>query len=147
MLKFSKRNRHKPIRPLSFSVYYYTILFLALVGLFSAVYLAHSHYRVYTDIAYKSFCAISKAMNCDTHLGHHRIHFFPAFNAAGEKQRRRLQTDLDPPFVDIIGIHIIQSHSGGNIDFLYTQLLHGLHLDLCRKPFASVLHKYDSKPL
>jgi protein-disulfide isomerase/uncharacterized membrane protein len=66
MLKFSKRNRHKPIRPLSFSAYYYTIIFLTLVGLFSSIYLAYSHYRVYTDIAYKSFCAISKAMNCDT---------------------------------------------------------------------------------
>ncbi len=31
-----------------------------------SLYLAVSHYRVYTDIAYKSFCALSKAINCDT---------------------------------------------------------------------------------
>jgi protein-disulfide isomerase/uncharacterized membrane protein len=66
MLKFSKRNRHKAVRSLSFSAYYYTVVFLTFVGLFSSFYLAYSHYRVYTDIAYKSFCAISKAMNCDT---------------------------------------------------------------------------------
>jgi len=36
------------------------------IGLADSIYLAVSHYRVYTDIGYKSFCAVSKAINCDT---------------------------------------------------------------------------------
>ena len=31
-----------------------------------SIYLAISHYRIYTDIGYESFCAISHAINCDT---------------------------------------------------------------------------------
>ncbi len=32
----------------------------------TSIYLAISHFRVYTDIGYASFCAISRAINCDT---------------------------------------------------------------------------------
>jgi uncharacterized membrane protein/protein-disulfide isomerase len=64
MRNFFERN--KPIQPLSFAVYYYTVLSIGLIGLFVSTYLFYSHYRVYTDIGYKSFCAISKAINCDT---------------------------------------------------------------------------------
>lgn len=39
---------------------------MALAGLADAAYLSVSHYRVYTDVAYESFCAISQAINCDT---------------------------------------------------------------------------------
>ncbi len=39
---------------------------ITLVGLADSIYLAISHYRVYSDIGYKSFCAISRAINCDT---------------------------------------------------------------------------------
>jgi len=39
---------------------------LAVAGLLDSVYLAISHYRVYADISYKSFCAISRSINCDT---------------------------------------------------------------------------------
>jgi len=39
---------------------------IALAGLLDAVYLAISHYRVYVDMGYKSFCAVSKSINCDT---------------------------------------------------------------------------------
>jgi protein-disulfide isomerase/uncharacterized membrane protein len=59
-------NKDKSIQPLPFAVYYYTVVFLALVGLMVSLYLSYSHYRVYSDIGYKSFCAISKAINCDT---------------------------------------------------------------------------------
>jgi protein-disulfide isomerase/uncharacterized membrane protein len=52
--------------PLPFYVYLWTVVFLTLVGLADSIYLAISHYRVYTDIGYKSFCAISRAINCDT---------------------------------------------------------------------------------
>jgi uncharacterized membrane protein/protein-disulfide isomerase len=64
MRKLFKKD--KSIQPLPFAVYYYTVVFLALGGLLGSLYLSYSHYRVYTDIGYKSFCAISKAINCDT---------------------------------------------------------------------------------
>ncbi len=42
------------------------VLLLSTVGFAASLYLALSHYRNYTDIGYSSFCAISKAINCDT---------------------------------------------------------------------------------
>lgn len=49
-----------------YPVYFWIVLSIALVGLLDSAYLAVSHYRVYTDMGYKSFCAVSKAINCDT---------------------------------------------------------------------------------
>ncbi|WP_170302108.1 vitamin K epoxide reductase family protein [Desulfosarcina widdelii] len=47
--------------------FYYSLTLIAIcVGLFTSIYLEVSHYRVYTDIGYKSFCAVSKTINCDT---------------------------------------------------------------------------------
>ena len=43
-----------------------TVVALAVVGLLDSAYLAISHYRNYADIGYQSFCAISRAVNCDT---------------------------------------------------------------------------------
>nr|CBX30213.1 hypothetical protein N47_D30220 [uncultured Desulfobacterium sp.] len=40
--------------------------FLLLAGLADSIYLSLHHYLIYTDIGYESFCAISKAINCDT---------------------------------------------------------------------------------
>jgi protein-disulfide isomerase/uncharacterized membrane protein len=51
---------------LPFKVYYFTIVGIVAIGLADSIYLSISHYRVYTDMAYESFCAISKAINCDT---------------------------------------------------------------------------------
>jgi uncharacterized membrane protein/protein-disulfide isomerase len=59
-------SKDKPLKPLPFPIYYWTVALLALAGLLNSIYLAISHYRVYTDIGYRSFCAISKAINCDT---------------------------------------------------------------------------------
>ena len=56
----------KKNKPLPFSVYFTMVTLICLVGLIDAAYLAVSHFRVYTDIDYRSFCAISKAINCDT---------------------------------------------------------------------------------
>ena len=56
----------REVKPLPFAVYFWTAAGLALAGLTNAIYLSISHYRVYTDLAYESFCAISKAVNCDT---------------------------------------------------------------------------------
>lgn len=46
--------------------YYIPVVLIAMIGFFDACYLAVSHYRVYTDMEYQSFCAISRAFNCDT---------------------------------------------------------------------------------
>jgi protein-disulfide isomerase/uncharacterized membrane protein len=56
----------KKIIPLPYVVYFMTVASLILAGFLDSAYLSWSHYRNYTDIAYQSFCAISKAINCDT---------------------------------------------------------------------------------
>ena len=56
----------EPQKALPFFMYYWPVLGLAAIGLADSIYLAVSHYRVYNDLGYKSFCAISKAINCDT---------------------------------------------------------------------------------
>jgi len=58
-----KANR---ISHLHFPVYFWTVVILAFGGLSASIYLSINHYRNYTDIGYKSFCAISRAINCDT---------------------------------------------------------------------------------
>jgi len=54
------------IKPLPVMVYFVIVLILCMAGLAVSLYLSFSHYRVYTDIGYRSFCAISRAVNCDT---------------------------------------------------------------------------------
>ncbi|MCG8638924.1 MAG: thioredoxin domain-containing protein [Desulfobacterales bacterium] len=56
----------KKIVPLCFGYYAIPLVFMVLSGLINALYLSLSHYRNYTDIGYQSFCALSKAINCDT---------------------------------------------------------------------------------
>jgi len=56
----------KKIIPLPFPFYFWTVAALAVAGVLDSIYLSISHYRVYTDIAYESFCAISRSINCDT---------------------------------------------------------------------------------
>ena len=58
--------KNKRIIPLPFPFYFWTVAVLALGGVLDSVYLSISHYLVYTDIAYESFCAISRSINCDT---------------------------------------------------------------------------------
>jgi protein-disulfide isomerase/uncharacterized membrane protein len=65
-MNLTKEKTSKDVTVLPFPVYFWMVTFLAVAGFADSVYLAISHYRVYTDIAYSSFCAISKAVNCDT---------------------------------------------------------------------------------
>jgi uncharacterized membrane protein len=58
--------KKREIKPLPFIAYYFPVLIIVLIGLGDATYLSISHCRNYTDIGYKSFCAVSKAINCDT---------------------------------------------------------------------------------
>lgn len=62
----SENESQKYISPLPFKYYFFPCGLLAVIGLLSSIYLSISHYRVYTDIGYSSFCALSKAINCDT---------------------------------------------------------------------------------
>jgi uncharacterized membrane protein/protein-disulfide isomerase len=66
MKELKHKRPYKKIKPLSYSYYYIPVLLVALTGLCSSIYLAVSHYRVHADISYSSFCAISRALNCDT---------------------------------------------------------------------------------
>jgi len=61
-----KKTNSQPIKTLPFVYYYLPFFLIALVGLGSSIYLAASHYRVHTDPTYSSFCAVSRAFNCDT---------------------------------------------------------------------------------
>lgn len=56
-------NSHKR---LDYRWYTWPVFLLILLGLIDTAYLAWSHYHNYTDISYSSFCALSKAVNCDT---------------------------------------------------------------------------------
>jgi len=103
------KNKKKIIPlPLPFPVYFWTVAFLAFSGLADSVYLSISHYRVYTDIAYESFCAISRSINCDTVsqspysilisipvpvwgiIGYTLFLFFMPFTWSKEAQKQRL---------------------------------------------------------
>ena len=53
----------KTINRLPFAFYYSSVVTIGLIGLADSIYLAISHYRVYTDMTYQSFCAISRAIN------------------------------------------------------------------------------------
>ena len=59
------RNRNST-QALSYKYYFLPVLLLVLLGLADTAYLVLSHYRNYTDTTYSSFCALSKAINCDT---------------------------------------------------------------------------------
>lgn len=56
----------KQTTPFPFPAYFVTVAILAFGGLSASIYLSINHYRNYTDIGYESFCAISRAINCDT---------------------------------------------------------------------------------
>jgi protein-disulfide isomerase/uncharacterized membrane protein len=58
--------KNKTIIPLQFKYYFIPVAILAIGGLADSIYLSISHYRVYVDIDYSSFCAISRSINCDT---------------------------------------------------------------------------------
>ena len=59
-----KEDKQKLYLPLP--IYFWIVAAIAFVGLLTSIYLSISHYRVYTDIVYESFCAISRSINCDT---------------------------------------------------------------------------------
>ncbi len=56
----------KQITPLPYPYYFFSVASIAFGGFVDSIYLSISHYRVYVDVGYQSFCAISLAINCDT---------------------------------------------------------------------------------
>lgn len=53
-------------KTLPYKYYYILILILVIAGILDTIYLTLAHYKNYTDLTYSSFCALSKAINCDT---------------------------------------------------------------------------------
>jgi protein-disulfide isomerase/uncharacterized membrane protein len=53
-------------KPLPLNLYSPIILLLIIAGLLVSLYLSYSHFKIYTDIEYQSFCAISQTINCET---------------------------------------------------------------------------------
>ncbi|NNF98294.1 MAG: thioredoxin domain-containing protein [Desulfobacteraceae bacterium] len=53
-------------RHLSYDNYRIIFICLLLIGIIDSVYLSISHFRIYTDIGYESFCSITKTLNCDS---------------------------------------------------------------------------------
>lgn len=47
-------------------IHFRAALLLTLTGLADSIYLSISHYRNYSDITYRSFCALTRTVNCDT---------------------------------------------------------------------------------
>ncbi len=54
------------LKKFPYGIYVFMVGFLVVIGLTDSIYLAISHYRVHSDVGYQSFCALSKALNCDT---------------------------------------------------------------------------------
>lgn len=54
------------VKTLPFIYYYLPVVILAIAGFLVSIYLAVSHYRMHSDLGYSSFCAVSRALNCDT---------------------------------------------------------------------------------
>ena len=66
MRPMKNKAQRKPIKAWPFRYYYFPIILLTIVGIVDSIYLAVSHYRVHADLYYSSFCALSRAFNCDT---------------------------------------------------------------------------------
>ncbi len=66
LLSLVRASEKKEIKALPYFIYFWTTGAAAILGLGSSIYLTVSHYRNYTDMTYKSFCAITKSINCDT---------------------------------------------------------------------------------
>jgi uncharacterized membrane protein/protein-disulfide isomerase len=66
MTHLDEMPRKEAIQPLALAYYFIPFFLCALIGFFDSIYLAVSHYRVHSDMSYSSFCAVSRALNCDT---------------------------------------------------------------------------------
>lgn len=53
-------------RALPYTWYFGPVFILTILGITTFSYLTYSHYQNYTNIAYSSFCALSRSINCDT---------------------------------------------------------------------------------
>jgi uncharacterized membrane protein/predicted DsbA family dithiol-disulfide isomerase len=53
-------------KPMPYPVYQKISVVLTISGFINAAYLSVAHYRIHVDLGYASFCAITRAINCDT---------------------------------------------------------------------------------
>ena len=66
VVTLKQKTPYKKVTLFAYGYYYIPVLLIAFTGLCSSIYLAVSHYRVHADLSYSSFCAVSRALNCDT---------------------------------------------------------------------------------
>jgi uncharacterized membrane protein len=142
-------------KPLPFKFYFLPIFLITLIGLADAIYLSISHYRVYMDMGYQSFCAISQALNCDTVSqslysilfnvpvpvwGVFGYAFFLILLTFAWPKMCFAQTGLDLTAFDLSGIYRLQPCSGGNFHIPDSQLLHHVHSQLCGESSFALFH-------
>ena len=117
------------VKPLPFRLYFWIIVLLTGSGLLASIYLSVSHFRVYTDIGYRSFCAISRAINCDTVSQSPYAVFLnapvPIWGIVGYAFL------LIFIVYDIIGLQQLQRGFGVHFFLLHWRVLHRLRLHLC----------------
>ncbi len=58
--------KQKNLAKKQYTNYLISAQIFVLSGIIASFYSCYSHYRVYTDLAYSSFCALTKSVNCDT---------------------------------------------------------------------------------
>jgi uncharacterized membrane protein len=145
-------NKAKPIHPLPFPVYFWAVAFVAVIGLGNSIYLSVSHYRVYMDIGYRSFCALSRSINCDTVsqspysifwgvplpvwgiMGYTFFLLFLLFAKTNAAQKQRIWSLLIvlSALFSIYSLILALISTFVDINFCYSQLLYHVHFKLCR---------------
>ncbi len=58
--------KHSAISRTTYRNYWLGALLFSSIGLLASFYSCYSHYQIYTNLTYSSFCALSQAINCDT---------------------------------------------------------------------------------
>ena len=130
---------------MAFGMYFWVAVALAAAGLVDSIYLSVSHYRNYVDIGYSSFCAISRAINCDTVsqspyaiflgmpvpvwgvIGYIFVLLLIYFAGMKAACKRRYLGFADSR---LSALQYLQHHLSGYFSLLYSQLLHHVHPQL-----------------
>jgi uncharacterized membrane protein len=155
-------SRKNHIKPLAFGAYFWVVVALAAAGLVDSIYLSVSHYRNYVDVGYSSFCALSRAINCDTvsqspyaifwgmpvpvwgvigYFFSFATYFF-CWNEDGMQAAYLVFADSR-----LSALQYLQHHLGGYFPLLYSQLLHYVHPELWHQFYGVILLLADSAPV
>ena len=153
-------NFKNPIIALPYPYYFWPVIITTMAGLLDSVYLAASHYRNYADMGYKSFCAISSAINCDTVAqsqysiflnvpvsiwGIMAHAFFSGSAVVCISRDQRPEKDVDIADGHCPCFFYLLSYPGSHISISYSQLLHHVHTWICDLFSAALLFVADPK--